>query len=255
MSELIFKNTNNKIVLTNIALKGDPGQDGQDGVGISKVYINSYGELIIEYTDGSDENLGVISSTGGGTGSYIATQEEFIAVANQTNFTLSKQASQVSIVTVNGLQQNGTDYVLSGTDLSFTYPLEDGDIVMITHSVPLSSIDMLKKIKVDNIQNNVMITVPIINKTLAFAGTVLFKDGLGATASYEVKGCIYNDTTTEFIGTPIINVIGITIKALNENYDLQIQADAVNDQLVFYFSKNSADLANAQIVLNINEMI
>ena len=41
--------------------KGDPGKDGKDGRGIAKTELSN-GELIITYTDGTQDNLGTISS-------------------------------------------------------------------------------------------------------------------------------------------------------------------------------------------------
>ena len=41
--------------------KGDPGKDGKDGRGIAKTELSN-GELIITYTDGTQDNLGAISS-------------------------------------------------------------------------------------------------------------------------------------------------------------------------------------------------
>ena len=47
---------------------GQDGEDGQDGIGISKSEINDSGELVITYSNGSEQNLGNIVGADGADG-------------------------------------------------------------------------------------------------------------------------------------------------------------------------------------------
>ena len=49
-------------------INGTDGQDGKDGLGISSTSINEYGELVLEYTDGTSVNLGTVVGKDGQNG-------------------------------------------------------------------------------------------------------------------------------------------------------------------------------------------
>ena len=45
--------------------KGDTGKDGKDGVGISSIYFNNKEELIIKYSNNTENNLGKFEGING----------------------------------------------------------------------------------------------------------------------------------------------------------------------------------------------
>ena len=54
---------------------GKDGSNGKDGVGISKVEINTGGEMVITYTNGNQTNLGKVAGIDGASISMITTEE------------------------------------------------------------------------------------------------------------------------------------------------------------------------------------
>lgn len=88
--------------------------------------------------------LSTIASTPSSPMSSI--QDLFTATLGQTIFTLSNSISGVSIVTINGFQQKPiTDYLIIGTELTFSYPLSLNDEIIVTYGVSLGVIDLTTK--------------------------------------------------------------------------------------------------------------
>ncbi|HBV74709.1 MAG TPA: hypothetical protein DEF10_08770, partial [Ruminococcaceae bacterium] len=47
---------------------GVDGKDGRDGIGVSKSELNSRGELLLTYTDGRVQNVGIVTGAQGEKG-------------------------------------------------------------------------------------------------------------------------------------------------------------------------------------------
>ncbi len=77
--------------------KGDQGEKGDDGRGISSTEINEKGELIINFTDGTSVNLGVIKSESKKCVTGIRVEDEFIHITysdgTTESFNFAKGAS------------------------------------------------------------------------------------------------------------------------------------------------------------------
>ncbi len=241
MSQFIFKNKKTQVLITQqknhsslrqIALKGD------DGVGVSSIYVSPINELIITYTDGRTQNAGIIQDQDPSV--PVAIQDDFIALQDQQNFTLSNNATQIAIVTINGIQQKHiTDYTITDNNLSFTYPLEQDDIVIITYSIPLASISTYDKkfIATNNTPNNPNTGIIALqlsnNESLSFDGQVILKDISNTSiANFRISGCVCNfNNTIEFVGTPQIVLIGKNNQAQYNGYDLFLDVNNTSKSL------------------------
>ncbi len=94
-----------------------------------------------------------VDSGGSGVQGF-AVQDTFTATAGQTIFTLSTEATGVSIVSVNGVQQKQTtDYSISGTSLIFTYALTLNDEVIVTYGTNLASSIGIEDQIIDGVTN------------------------------------------------------------------------------------------------------
>ena len=94
----------------NLAHVGDmisEGSDGVDGVSISACTINDNGELVVEYSDGRSDNLGVIVAKNGSDGVGIET----VTLDEEGNLSVTlTDGTELSLGNVNGLDGiNGKD--------------------------------------------------------------------------------------------------------------------------------------------------
>lgn len=257
MSQLIFNNKKTEVGFRNVALKGDPG------VSITSLQVTPANELLVTYSNGRIQNAGVIHEQDPSV--PVAIQDDFIAQAGQTDFILSQEASQVSIITINGIQQKkNVDFLIVENLLQFTFGLEQDDQVIATYSIPLSSLNTYDKkfTAINNTPNNSNTgTISLLiteNETTSFDGMVVIKDLANTSiASYKISGCVARFTSVEtlqFIGTPQIVLIGKNDNAAYNGYDLLLSVNQSNSTLEIKTIYQKGGSIRATAIINILEV-
>lgn len=95
------------------SLHGASGKNGNDGIGVSSSIINNNGELIITYTDGHTENLGVVVGSKGDTGA-----NGYTPIKGTDYFTEADKQEIVDMIDIPTIQHE-----------TWTFTLADGTII------------------------------------------------------------------------------------------------------------------------------
>jgi hypothetical protein len=254
---LIFNNKKTEVGFRNVALKGDPG------VSITSLQVTPANELLVSYSNGRIQNAGVIHEQDPSV--PVAVQDDFVAQEGQTDFVLSQEPSQVTIITINGIQQKkNLDFVIVENILQFNFPLTQDDIIIATYSIPLSSLNTYDKkfTAINNTPNNANTgTIALLiseNETTSFSGMVVIKDlDNTSIASFKITGCVNRFSSVEtlqFIGTPQIVLIGKNENANYNGYDLQLSVNKTNSTLEIKTIYQRGGSIRATAIINILEV-
>lgn len=109
------------------------GCSGEDAVSIKKAKINKNGELVITYTDGSQDNLGVVVGQDGEDGKDGQDAQQTQG-NNVTLATANALRSAVSIIcTFTGSRWNSSEYYSAGSGVIYQLDKEKGNAFIITN--------------------------------------------------------------------------------------------------------------------------
>ena len=117
------------------------GCAGEEAVGIKKAKINKNGELVITYTDGSQENLGVVVGQDGQDGKDGQNAAQ-LSGGNVTAATANALRSAVSIYcTFTGSDRNEGEYYSAGSGVIYQLDKAAGNAFIITNHHVVFDVD------------------------------------------------------------------------------------------------------------------